>query len=50
MQRINDRMKEEITMLIISLQEHLDRAKENKKKYLNEIQTTEGIYDDDQGK
>ena len=46
---INDRMAEEIKMLLTTLEEQSEKVKENKMKYLVEKQSTDGLYDEDEG-
>lgn len=46
---INDRMKNEMETLLTSLEAHLEKAKENKRKYLESKMQTEGLYNQDEG-
>jgi len=46
---MNNRMTEEMKMLLTTLEGYLEKAKENKMKYLMEKQATDGLYDKDEG-
>ncbi|CAI2366057.1 unnamed protein product [Moneuplotes crassus] len=45
---INDRMKEELQSLLINLESHLEKAKENKRRYLEAKMQTDGLYNKDE--
>ena len=46
---MNNRMTEEMKMLLTTLEGYLEKAKENRMKYLVEKQATDGLYDKDEG-
>jgi hypothetical protein len=47
MERVNDRMSEEVTQLVVTLEASLEKAKLAKKKYVYDQAHTDGIYDKD---
>ena len=49
MEGVNDRMREELENLLVNLETHLEKAKDNKKRYLESKMHTDGLYEDDDG-
>mmetsp|Transcript_22571 Transcript_22571/g.22404 ORF Transcript_22571/g.22404 Transcript_22571/m.22404 type:complete len:128 (-) Transcript_22571:903-1286(-) len=45
---INNRMKEELQSLLTNLESHLEKAKENKRRYLEAKMQTDGLYNKDE--
>lgn len=49
MQRINDKLHEEVVLLVQSLEDQMAKAKETKRKQLQEKMYNEGLHEKDTG-